>query len=64
MNDERINFKLLCHFTHVIFVLNAEFLIKTDFWMKKEHFLSLFFDYLNFCSIFALEVVKLLVRIV
>jgi hypothetical protein len=32
--------------------------------MKKEYFLAFIFDYLNICSIFALEVVKLLVRIV
>ena len=32
--------------------------------MKKEYFLALFFDYLNFCLIFAHEVVKLQVRIV
>jgi hypothetical protein len=32
--------------------------------MEKEYFLAFIFDYLNICSIFALEVVKLLVRIV
>lgn len=38
--------------------------VKQKFRMKKEYFLSFIFDYLNICLIFAVEVVKLLVRIV
>ena len=43
MNDERIHLMLLCHFTHVIFVLNADFLIKTDLLMKKKSIFYLYF---------------------
>ena len=43
MNDEKIHLMLLCHFKHAIFVLNADFLIKTDFLMKKRVFFIFIF---------------------